>query len=589
MQITKDVNKEVMGHPAGLFILFFTEMWERFSYYGMRALLVLFLVSAVGLGGWEWSNADALQLYAVYTGLVYLTPIFGGIIADKIIGFRKAVVWGAILMTLGHAALAFETPFSFYLGLVLIILGNGLFKPNISSIVSGLYKGKEHKKDAGYTIFYMGINAGAFLGILLCGYIGEKVGWSYGFGLAGIFMFIGMLQFIFAQKMFGKIGEKPVNEDIAGNEAIDGIGMDDILDDDKREEEEEVSPKVRKDRLTVVFVLAFFTIFFWMAFEQAGGSMTIFAKDFTDRILTGGAATTFTIINSVLVIVPMVVLTWVLFKLFKATFSSIALSNIFLGLSFIVIWFIVGWMVNKDFNSRSYITEVNGEEITLRSDKKLEEGQQLYLIDVDGKSNYRIVGTDAIENVKESIQELSISASVVAEKEGEVEVPASWFGVLNSLFIILFAPLFSKLWESKYNPSASIKFAIGLILLGVGFGVLAFGAMGIGETVTTVSMIWLIAAYFLHTLGELTLSPVGLSYVSKLSPPNLLSLMFGVWFTATFIANLLAGLSGSLIDMITETYSLSAFFLIFTILPIFAGLILVVINPILKKKMHGIH
>lgn len=589
MQITKEVNNEVMGHPAGLFILFFTEMWERFSYYGMRALLVLFLVSAAGLGGWEWSNSDALQLYAVYTGLVYLTPIFGGIIADKIIGFRKAVVWGALLMTLGHVALAFETSVSFYLGLILIILGNGLFKPNISSIVSGLYKGKEHKKDAGYTIFYMGINAGAFLGILLCGYIGEKVGWSYGFGLAGIFMFIGMLQFIFAQKMFGKIGEKPVNEDIAGNEAIDGIGMDDILDDDEREDEVNISPKVRRDRLTVVFVLAFFTIFFWMAFEQAGGSMTIFAKDFTDRILTGSAATTFTIINSVLVIVPMVVLTWVLFKLFRATFSRIALSNIFLGFSFVVIWLIVGWMVNKDFNSRSYLTEVNGSEVTLRSDKKLEEGQQLYLVDVDGKENYRIVGTDNLENVDESIQELTVAANVVAEKAGEVEVPASWFGVLNSLFIILFAPLFSKLWESKYNPSASIKFAIGLILLGVGFGVLAFGAMGIGETVTTVSMVWLIAAYFLHTLGELTLSPVGLSYVSKLSPPNLLSLMFGVWFTATFIANLLAGLTGSLIDQITEAYSLSAFFLIFTILPVFAGLILVVINPILKKKMHGIH
>jgi POT family proton-dependent oligopeptide transporter len=593
MRLDSNIKSEVMGHPAGLFILFFTEMWERFSYYGMRALLVLFLVSAAGLGGWEWETADALKLYGVYTGLVYLTPIFGGILADKVIGYRKAVVWGALLMTLGHASMVFETPFTFYLGLGLIILGNGLFKPNISSIVSGLYVGNEKKKDAGYTIFYMGINAGAFLGILLCGYIGEKVGWSYGFGLAGVFMFIGMLQFIFAQKMFGQIGLKPEKELKleAGDAVIDGIGADDILDSSAKEVSEgdvEITPKVRKDRLIVIGVLAFFTIFFWMAFEQAGGSMTIFAKDYTDRILTGDAAKIFTLINAILVIVPMAVLSWVLFKLFRATFSRIALSNIFLGTSFLVIWAIVAWMVNKDYNSKTYIATIDNTEVNLRSDLTLSTGQELFVVDVDGEGSYRIVGKDNISSVKASIQASALSALVVEEKAGEVEVPASWFGVLNSLFIILLAPLFSKLWESKFNPSAAIKFALGLILLGVGFGILAYGAMGIGETVFTVSMVWLILAYFFHTLGELTLSPVGLSYVSKLSPPGLLSLMFGVWFTATFVANLLAGLSGSLIDKITEAYSLSAFFLIFTALPILAGLVLIFLNPMLKKKMHGI-
>jgi len=499
-------------------------------------------------------------------------------------------------MTLGHASMAFETPFSFYLGLVLIILGNGLFKPNISSIVSGLYVGNEKKKDAGYTIFYMGINAGAFLGILLCGYIGEKVGWSYGFGLAGVFMFIGMLQFIFAQKMFGKIGLKPEKagtaQIISKESSVDGIGVDDILDENTKvssdEEEVEISPKVRKDRLFVIGVLAFFTIFFWMAFEQAGGSMTIFAKDYTDRILTGDAAQLFTVINAVLVIVPMAVLTWVLYKLFRATFSRIAISNIFLAVSFVLIWVVVGWMVNKDYNSKTYTAQIESTEVNLRSDVTYAPGQELYVVDVDGEGNYRIVGQDNIETVKESVRSSVVSASVISEKEGEVEVPASWFGVLNSLFIILFAPLFSKLWESRFNPSAAIKFALGLILLGVGFGILAYGAMGIGETVFTVSMVWLILAYFFHTLGELTLSPVGLSYVSKLSPPGLLSLMFGVWFTATFVANLLAGLSGSLIDKITEAYSLSAFFLIFTALPILAGLVLILLNPMLKRKMHGI-
>src|SRR5690606_13786033 len=208
-------NERVLKHPAGLFILFFTEMWERFSYYGMRALLVLFLVSAAGLGGWEWSRAEALSLYGVYTGLVYLTPIFGGMIADKWLGHRWSVALGALIMTLGHASMALEGIGGsfFYLGLGLLIAGNGLFKPNISTIVGGLYsKEEENKKDAAYTIFYMGINSGAFLGILLCGYIGEKVGWHWGFGLAGIFMFFGMLQFWFAQRIFGKIGEKPTRK-----------------------------------------------------------------------------------------------------------------------------------------------------------------------------------------------------------------------------------------------------------------------------------------------------------------------------------------------------------------------------------------
>ena len=189
-----EVNQRtVLGHPSGLFVLFFTEMWERFSYYGMRALLVLFLTATLLDEGWGWERADALVLYGWYTGLVYLTPIIGGFIADKVMGYRRAIVLGAFIMTLGHASMALEVfaDAFFYLGLLCLIIGNGLFKPNISSIVGQLYKTQGKEKDAGYTIFYMGINAGAFLGILLCGYIGEKVGWHWGFGLAGIFMFLG--------------------------------------------------------------------------------------------------------------------------------------------------------------------------------------------------------------------------------------------------------------------------------------------------------------------------------------------------------------------------------------------------------------
>ncbi|KEZ92022.1 peptide MFS transporter [Nonlabens ulvanivorans] len=517
-------QKTVLGHPSGLFVLFFTEMWERFSYYGMRALLVLFLVASVFDEGWGWDRADALTLYAFYTGLVYVTPIFGGLIADKITGYRKAVVIGALLMTLGHASMALEglTGTFFYLGLVLLIIGNGMFKPNISSMVGKLYKTEDKEKDAGYTIFYMGINAGAFLGILLCGYIGESVGWHYGFGLAGIFMFVGMLQFYFAQEIFGKIGLSP-----KGAEDFDDA-MEDALEEteDAIEDtiEEAKSSKVVSDRLIVIGVLAFFTIFFWWAFEQAGGSMTIFAADYTDRVLEGDGALIFKIFNTLLTVIPMIIITWVLGMLFKQTYVKFALSNILLGLSFVIIWAIVIWMLYRQF-------------------------------------------TDPAP-----------------------EVPASWFGILNSFFIIAFAPIFSKIWESKLNPSGPVKFAIGLILLGIGFGILAFGSMGIplGAKTASVSMIFLILAYLFHTLGELCVSPVGLSYVSKLSPGKLVGLMFGIWFVANFIANTAAGLTGRYIDPIVEDYGMATFFMIFTIIPIAAGFIMLALSRLLVKMMHGI-
>jgi len=513
-------TSENTGHPPALFILFFTEMWERFSYYGMRALLVLFLVTSLMDGGWAWERKEALQLYAVYTGLVYLTPIIGGWIADKFTGYRKAVILGAIIMTVGHACMAAETHAFFYTGLACLILGNGLFKPNISSIVGQLYTNEGSKKDSAYTIFYMGVNAGAFLGILLCGYIGEKVGWSYGFGLAGIFMFLGMLQFSFAQKIFGNIGLSPKKEEeLAKVNPHANPVTEEIV------EESHLSKKIIRDRIFVIVVFSVSTIFFWMAFEQAGGSMTIFAKDYTNRVLAGESAAVFKWVNTLLVVVPMIILTIVLINLFKKTFKKYALSNAFLGLSFIIIWGLIIWMLNKEF-----------------------------------------------------------TAPVA-------EVPASWFGILNSFFIITFAPLFSKIWESRFNPSGPVKFGLGLVLLGIGFAILAFGGLSIekGAQTASVSMVWLILAYLFHTLGELCVSPVGLSYISKLSPVKILGLMFGIWFVATFIANTLAGLTGSLIDSITQQYSISTFFMIFTVIPIAAGLVMFGLNKSLIKKMHGIH
>ena len=224
-QLDELFKDKVLGHPAGLFILFFTEMWERFSYYGMRALLVLFLTAPLisDNPGWDWSKEQALSLLGTYALMVYLTPIVGGYLADKHLGYRRAVVIGALLMTLGHASMALETPMFLYLGITLLILGNGFFKPNMTSIISKMYHGREDKKDGAYTIFYMGVNAGAFLGIMLCGYIGENIGWSWGFGLAGIFMLLGMLQFYYAQPLFGNIGDKPTKSDVlvSNQEVVD--------------------------------------------------------------------------------------------------------------------------------------------------------------------------------------------------------------------------------------------------------------------------------------------------------------------------------------------------------------------------------
>ena len=502
-------QKTIFDHPTGLFVLFFTEMWERFSYYGMRAILVLFLTSSIMNEGWGWEREDALVLYGWYTGLVYFTPLIGGILADKFLGYRNATVMGAFVMALGHGSMALEyfSDSFFFLGIALLIIGNGLFKPNISSIVGQLYKDDDIRKDGAYTIFYMGINCGAFLGILLCGYLGEKVGWHWGFGLAGIFMFFGMLQFYFAQSIFGSIGLKPEKKA------------------DIKSEEKTNTPitGIEWDRISVILVFSAATIFFWWAFEQAGGSMTIFANDYTERNLTGDSSLIFKTVNTIITIVPMLVITYVLFRLFQNIFQKYFLSNIFLGTSFVIIWGIVIWMINNEFS------------------------------------------------------------------QDATEIPASWFSVLNSLFIIIFAPIFSKIWASKYNPSGPIKFSIGLILLGLGFGFLAYGSMSIpyGAQTASVSILWLVIAYLFHTLGELCVSPVGLSYVSKLAPVRLVGLMFGFWLLSSFFANLIGGFTGSYINIISEKVGLSGFFLIFTLIPIGAGIVMFLLNGFLKKKMHG--
>ncbi len=684
---------KVLGHPSGLFVLFFTEMWERFSFYGMRVLLVNFLtMAAIGYNpGWEWSVENAGALFGTYAMLLYITPIVGGIVADKLTGYRWAVVIGALIMTLGHASMALETEFSLYLGLALLVIGTGFFKPNITSIISEMYKKSPEKKDGAYTIFYMGVNAGAFFGMMLCGYLAEKVGWAYGFGLAGIFMLLGTLQFWLSGNLFGHIGAKPsrvhevedvqdANNTVAHLEeekqvekpnpftVLDkvlivicaAIGLGYAINDPMSKiagidlfsafkigdfEGQYVAvlfalglflflvigrilryTAVVRDRMIAFIIFAFFTVFFWLSFEQGASSLVIFARDNVDRMLSGNSAIIFNIINTLLTVIPLIIISWVLFLLWKKTFNKIPGSNIVLVICFVFMWVLVGWMLNRDFNTVAYdatysaieVEEINdkGERVVKylpisemtqisESDKIVERtisvaepktfniGDKINIIAKDNEgTTFGYLDDEALIVARENAKTLSrdngiVQATITEVKDNNVEITVSWFSILNSFFIIVFASFFSKWWESKYNPSAASKYALGLIIMAIGFGLLAWGSHGVSGTMK-VSMLWLILAYLFHTLGELCLSPVGLSYVSKLVPARMIALMFGMWYLAIAIGNKLAAVLGGQIENITKEYSLSTFFLIFTIVPLAAGVFVFALNPVLKKLMHGV-
>lgn len=689
-------KSKVLGHPSGLFVLFFTEMWERFSFYGMRVLLINFLTMAIiGVNpGWEWSAENAGALYGTYAMLLYITPIFGGIIADRYIGYRWAVVIGSIIMTLGHASMAFDTEFSLYAGLALLVIGTGFFKPNMTSILSEMYKAFPEKKDGAYTIFYMGVNAGAFFGMMLCGYLAENVGWHWGFGLAGVFMLLGTLQFWLAKPLFGNIGEVPskevrlkaeedaktsTNEEdkrnpftmwdkilivitaviglmYAINDPLAKIGNIDLFKSLQINETftgQNVAiigalilffiliigrlaryTKVVRERMIAVIIFAFFVIFFWMSFEQGATSLVLFARDNTQRILTGDSALIFNIVNTILTIAPLLIVSWVLYLLAKQTIKRILWSNIVLFVCFLGVWAVAIWMLNRDWSSHAYeikyaalqtaemdektnqqkVDEKTGELIfnyvpvsesyvpkatdvvvdktfIISTEDVLSVGDQIKVHEEAGgkfvklspELENKIRGDYASKNRESNI----VHAEIKEVKDNQVEITVSWFSILNSFFIIAFASSVSRIWDSKYNPPAAYKYGLGLIIMAIGFGLLAFGSHGIQEGVR-VSMVWLILAYLFHTLGELCLSPVGLSYVSKLVPGRMIAFMFGMWYLAIAIGSKLAAILGGQIENITKEYSLSTFFLIFTIVPVVAGILIMLLNPVLKKLMHGV-
>ena len=452
-------QKELFGHPVGLYVLFFTEMWERFSYYGMRAILVLYLIktSQVFLDngdqnlnpGLGWSDGDALALYGWYTMMVYVMSVPGGYIADKFLGQKKSVLIGGVLLLVGHSTLAIEQMWAFYTGLVFIVLGVGMLKPNISTMVGGLYKQGDIRRDKGFTIFYIGINVGAFISSLVVGYVGEVYGWHYGFGLAGIGMGLGLLQYVLGLKYLSQVGN--------------------YLGDSKTDQEVMKAPltKVEKDRVGVLLISFLLVILFWGAFEQAGGLMNIYTMENTDRFL------------------------------------------------------------------------------------------------------------------------------------GDWQVPASWFQSINAMFIIFFGTSVALFWANRklkgqwlsklsYPLSLPVstslyKMIVGLIIMGIGFFFMT-GATAQYEATGSSAMYWLVFAYLFHTIGELCLSPVALSFVTKLAPVKYASIMMGIYFAMTGFGSKLAGLLG-------EWSSSLGAFTIFTGIAVTCvgiGLIVLLIRPKLEALTHGV-
>ncbi|WP_323846777.1 peptide MFS transporter [Microbulbifer magnicolonia] len=447
---------DMLGHPKGLFLLFGTEMWERLSYYGMRGIFVFYLTSAAAAAvfGWEQLSETELQSKALsylgwYAMLVYLTPIIGGWMADNIWGQRRCIIFGGILMMFGQFALGFPHAwlpdgseiYMLWLGLALMIIGNGFFKPNISTMVGDLYDEGDKRRDTAFTIFYMGINLGSILGYLVIGWIGEKVNYQLAFFVAGLGMLLGLiLQLTQARRYLGDIGVQPSAK----------LGL-------KQETVEEHKPLTQeeRDRIKVILILGVFTVIFWAGFEQAAGSMNLFAKYNTDLHM-------------------------------------------------------FGW-----------------------------------------------------------------------------EIPASWLQMVNPLFIIILAPIIASIWVGlgDREPNSPAKFSMGLVFLGLGFISMVGAALQIGDSETTLaSPWWLVFAYIFHTIGELCLSPIGLSMVTKLSPLRYVSLMMGLWFAFIGIANKGAAEIGKLVG---ETGPLATFGGV-AIAAILAGIILFFLRNKLVDWMHGV-
>ena len=487
------VSSDFLGHPKGLYVCFATEMWERFSYYGMRALLIFYLTQH-----WEFSDGASYLIYAAYTSLVYITPVFGGILADQILGSKKSVTYGAILLVLGHSGMAVESNVQiFYISLALIVAGVGFLKPNISTMVGSLYKEGDPRRDSGFTIFYMGINIGAFTATLLCGYLGEQVGWAYGFGAAGIGMLFGLIIFLWGQKYLEGLAEPPSNKYL---QKMNGISYESWA------------------YISGIFMVL--VTWFLVQNSQLVGQ------------LLGGFGAIF-------------IGAWLLYALFRCAPDE---RDRLIVVGILILFSLIFWA----------LFEQAGSSLNILTDRGV---------------NRVIFGW---------------------------EVPASMFQSLNAGFIFTIAPLFAMLWialaKRNMEPSTPIKFSIGIILVGLGFLALVYG-MRSSEGLQT-GVFWIILIYLLHTLGELCLSPVGLSSVTKLSPQRIVGFMMGMWFFASAAGNYVAGLiarataseSSEVSNDIFNLAQKQSFMDVYTdvgLIAIACGIFLALLTPILKKLMHG--
>ena len=498
-------SSDFLGHPKGLFICFATEMWERFSYYGMRALLILYLTKH-----WQFTDAASYLIYGAYTSLVYIMPVFGGMLADQILGSKKAVTYGAILLVFGHLGMTVESNQQiFYLSLALIVSGVGFLKPNISTMVGALYEDGDPRRDSGFTIFYMGINIGAFTATLLCGYLGEEVGWAYGFGAAGIGMLLGLIIFLWGQKYLEGLAEPPSEKYMT---KVSGVSYENWA--------------------YISGVIMVLITWFLVQNSQLVGQ------------LLGGFGAIF-------------IGAWLLYALFKCAPEE---RDRLIVVGILILFSLIFWA----------LFEQAGSSLNILTDRGVDRV---------------IFGW---------------------------EVPASMFQSLNAGFIFTIAPLFALLWialaKRNMEPSTPIKFSIGIVLVGLGFLVLVYG-MQSSEALQT-GVIWIVLIYFLHTLGELCLSPVGLSSVTKLSPQRIVGFMMGMWFFASAAGNYVAGLiakgtAGDPVMLIAEKIYLQVMFLpedqftinqkngfidVYTdvgLIAIGCGIFLAVLTPVLKKLMHG--
>jgi len=445
------VDRGFFGHPRGLSTLFFTEMWERFSYYGMRALLILFMTAPLTAGGLGFGTAEAGAIYGLYTSMVYMTTLPGGWVADRLIGAQRAVLYGGILIAAGHFSMAFPSLTTFYLGLLLIVIGTGLLKGNVSVIVGRLYAPEDVRRDAGFSIFYMGINIGAMIAPIVCGYLGQRVNWHAGFAAAGVGMTLGLIQYSLGRKHLGEAGLYPA----------EGASS------------EESARAKRSAALWTTLVLGAVALFGVGAYT---GAIPVTPTQVADA----------------------------------AGYFLLVLVVVFFGWLF----FSHGW--TRAERKRLYVIGVLFLAASLFWAEFEQAGSTLNLF-ADRDTNNVLFGW---------------------------EFPSSWFQSMNSVFIITFAPVFAWLWirlaRRGKEPSSTAKFGMGLLLVGAGFAVLVAAAL-IAEQGVKVSPMWLTLVYLLHTWGELSLSPVGLSAMSKLAPVRIGGLVMGVWFLGSAVGNYIGG------------------------------------------------